>query len=83
MKAPVGEPTLEPRRELARRVSGGIEVTLYWSPEDNSTTVEVWQPASEETLVFAVAPERALEAFYHPFAELGASFDELVRGADA
>ena len=28
MKAPVGEPTLEPRRELARRVSGGIEVTL-------------------------------------------------------
>jgi hypothetical protein len=65
-------------RELARRVSGGIEVALYWSPLDNSTTVEVWDGASEETLVFGVAPERALEAFYHPFAQLAASFGELV-----
>jgi hypothetical protein len=65
-------------RELARRASGGIEVALYWSPLDNSTSVEVWDAASEETLVFAVAPERALEAFYHPFAQLAASFDELV-----
>jgi hypothetical protein len=40
--------------------------------------VEVWDAASDETLVFAVAPERALEAFYHPFAQLAASFDELV-----
>jgi hypothetical protein len=65
-------------RELARRVSGGIEVALYWNPLDNSTSVEVWDAASEETFVFAVAPERALEAFYHPFAQLAASFDELV-----
>jgi hypothetical protein len=82
MKEHAGEPTIPPRRELARRVSGGIEVSLYWSPLDNSTTVEVWQPASEETLVFAVAPERALEAFYHPFAELASSFEELVPVAD-
>ena len=82
MKEHVGEPFVQPRRELARRVSGGIEVTLYWSPCDNSTAVEVWQPVSEETLVFAVAPERALEAFYHPFAQLAASFDELVPVAD-
>ena len=67
MKAHVGEPLAQPRRELARRVNGGIQVTLYWSPFDNSTTVEVGQTSSEETLVFAVAPERALEAFYHPF----------------
>ena len=65
-------------RELARRASGGIEVALYWSPLDNRTSVEVWDAASEETLVFAVAPERALEAFHHPFAQLAASFDELV-----
>jgi hypothetical protein len=82
MKEHVGESSIQPRRELARRVSGGIEVSLYWSPFDNATTVEVWQPASEETLVFAVAPERALEAFYHPFAELASSFDELVPVAD-
>ena len=57
-------------------------MALYWSPLDNSTTVEVWDAASDETLVFAVAPERALEAFYHPFAQLAVSLDELVPVAD-
>jgi hypothetical protein len=74
----LGEETLDdswpgiirPRRELARRAGGGIEVTLYWSAHDNSTSIEVWQSASEETLHFTVAPELALEAFYHPFAHL-------------
>lgn len=82
MNAQLEEP-IQPRRELARRVSGGIEVTLYWSPSDNSTTVEVWHATSEETLVVPVPPERALEAFYHPFAQLTASFDELVPVAGA
>ena len=82
MNAQVSEPFVQPRRELARRASGGIEVALYWSPLDNSTTVEVWDAASDETLVFAVAPERALEAFYHPFAQLAASLDELVPVGD-
>ena len=63
-------PSLDSRRELAHRLSGGIEVTLYWRERDNTTSVELWQRASEETLVFAVAHERALEAFYHPFAHL-------------
>jgi hypothetical protein len=83
MKEPVTEPSVQPRRELAQRVSGGIQVTLYWSPLDGSTTVEVCDAASEETIVFAVPPERALEAFYHPFAQLTASFDELVPVAEA
>jgi hypothetical protein len=83
MNVYVGEPPVHPRRELARRVCGGIEVTLYWSPLDNSTTVEIWQAASEETFVFAVAPERALEAYYHPFAQLGAPLGELVPVAEA
>jgi hypothetical protein len=82
MKTQLDEP-IQPRNELARRVSGGIEVTLYWSPSDNTTTVEVWQATSEETLVVPVPPERALEAFYHPFAQLMASFDELVPVAGA
>ena len=78
-----GELLVQPHRELARRVSGGIEVALYWSPLDDSTTVEVRDFASEETIVFAVPPERALEGFYHPFAQLTASFDELVPVAEA
>ena len=50
--------------------AAGIEITLYWSAADNSTSIEVWQPESGETLAFAVPPERALDAFYHPFAHL-------------
>lgn len=83
MNAQEGQRIVRPRCELAQRVSGGIEVTLYWSPDDDSTTVEVWQPASEVTLILAVAPERALEAFYHPFAQVRASSVELVPVADA
>jgi hypothetical protein len=83
MEEHLGELVVEPRRELARRVSGGIEVALYWTPLDNRTTVEVWDSGYDETLVFAVTPERALEAFYHPFAQLSASFGELVPVADA
>ena len=65
------------RRELARRVSGGIEITLYWSIRDNGTSIEVWQPSTEELLTFPVAHERALEAFYHPFAQLATVFDAV------
>jgi hypothetical protein len=83
MNERVSEPIVQPRHELARRASGGIEVALYWSPLDDSTTVEVSDAETDETLVFAVAPDHALEAFYHPFAQLAASFDELVPVADA
>lgn len=83
METQAGELFVQPRRELARRVSGGIEVALYWSPLDDSTTVEVWDAWSEETIVFGVPADRALEAYYHPFAQLAASFDELVPVADA
>jgi len=58
------------RRELAIRAGGGIEITLYWWPEDNSTTIEVRQLTSAERLAFSVPPEQALDAFYHPFAHL-------------
>ena len=62
--------SFRPRRELARRVSGGIVIALYWSATDNRTSIEVWQPESGETLAFDVPPDRALDAFYHPFAHL-------------
>ena len=70
-------PSLDSRRELAHRLSGGIEVTLYWCERDDTTSVELWHAASEETLVFEVAREHALEAFYHPFAHLAARDDEF------
>jgi hypothetical protein len=83
METPTDKLFVEPRRELARRASGGIEVALYWSPFDDSTTVEVWDAVFDETIVFDVPPERALEGFYHPFAQLATSLDELVPVADA
>jgi hypothetical protein len=71
------------RRELARRVSGGIEVTLYWRPADNSTSIEVRQAASEERLAFLVPREQALDAFNHPFAHLPLASGELPGGREA
>ena len=58
------------QHELAHRVSGGVEVTLYWSSADNTTSVEVFHAATETTFEFGVPGERALDAFYHPFAHL-------------
>ena len=74
--------SFEARRELARRVNGGIEVTLYWNALDNSTSIEVWQSEYEETLLFTVAQERALEAFYHPFAHLPSATHDLIATLD-
>jgi hypothetical protein len=54
------------RRELARRVSGGLRITLYWKSDDNRTTISVYQPSTGETISFKVAPDRALDAFHHP-----------------
>ena len=56
--------------ELAHRVSGGTEIRLYWNADEDSTSIEVWEPATGELLLFEVPRERALEAFYHPFAGL-------------
>jgi hypothetical protein len=60
------------RRELAHRLTGGLEVTLYWDARDNSTSIDVHQTATDETLSFPVPSERALDAFHHPFAHLPA-----------
>jgi len=60
------------RRELAHRVEGGVEVTLYWSSLDDTTSIEVFHAATETTLHFEIPGDRALDAFYHPFAHLPA-----------
>lgn len=74
----MGFATSSPRRELAHRVSGGIEVTLYWSADDGSTTIEVWHAPAEELIAFPVAPELALDAYYHPFAHLPLPMYDLI-----
>ena len=58
------------RRELDRRVNGGLEITLYWHPDDNTTSVEVYHQTTGETIAFPVPADRALDAFHHPFVHL-------------
>jgi hypothetical protein len=71
------------RRELAHRASSDVEVTLYWSPVDDSTSIEVWQLASNQRLSFAVAGEDALDAFHHPFAHVPQTLGETPRAREA
>ena len=59
--------TLQPR-ELAARESDGVHVFLLWDPSDNGLTVSVDDPRVGDRFQLAVAPDRALDAFYHPFA---------------
>ena len=58
------------RRELAHRLGSDFEVTLYWDATDNSTSIELRHVDSETKLHFAVPPDQALEAFYHPLAHV-------------
>jgi hypothetical protein len=55
-------------RELADRQSDGVHVLLLWHPAENALTVSVEDSRLGEGFQFAVAAERALDAFYHPFA---------------
>ncbi len=55
-------------RELAARESDGINVRLLWHPVENALTVSVEDARVGDRFRLAVAPERALDAFYHPFA---------------
>ena len=55
-------------RELAARESDGIHVVLLWHPGEIALTVSVEDERVGERFRLAVAPDRALDAFYHPFA---------------
>jgi hypothetical protein len=61
-------PSTSPARELAARENDGIHVALLWHPVDNAVTLAVEDARSGGRFELAVAPDRALDAFYHPFA---------------
>jgi hypothetical protein len=69
------------RIDLANRRSDGIEVTLWWSRDDDSVSVEVLHLASDSTFELAVDRSRALDAFYHPFAYAAWRSPELLEVA--
>jgi len=41
---------------------------LLWHPYENTLTVSVEDARVADRFQLAVAPDRALDAFYHPFA---------------
>ena len=55
-------------RELAARDNDWIQVTVLWHPGDNALTVSVEDNRAGHGFRLAVAPDRALDAFYHPYA---------------
>jgi hypothetical protein len=65
-------------RELDHRMSGGLEIRLLWDARENSTIVELRHGVlGDLPLQFEVPPERALDAFRHPFAHLAADPDDV------
>jgi hypothetical protein len=63
----MGTTTMQPR-ELAARESDGIHVLLLWDPSDNGLTVSLEDSRVGDRFQLAVAPDRALDAFHHPYA---------------
>ena len=55
-------------RELALRESNGVRVVLFWHPREDTVTVSVDDVRAGHSFELPVKRERALEAFYHPFA---------------
>jgi hypothetical protein len=55
-------------RELASRESDGVRVVLLWHPREDAVTVSVEDARADHRFELAVARDRALDAFYHPFA---------------
>jgi hypothetical protein len=55
-------------RELAARENDGLHVRLLWEPLKDVVAVAVEDLRAGDRFQLPVARERALDAFYHPFA---------------
>jgi hypothetical protein len=61
------------RRELAHRLTGGVDVSLWWDTLDDSLILEVCDTTLEASFEVVVAPDCGLDAFHHPYAYLESS----------
>ena len=57
-------------RELAERSSNGTQVRLLWRHGTSRLWIELREP-DDRLLAIPVRPERALDAFHHPYAYVG------------
>ena len=58
--------------ELAKRTSGGVQISLRWNREEDRLIVVVDDPVTEEVFELQARRDNALEVFYHPFAYMAA-----------
>jgi len=58
---------------FAARENDGIHVLLLWHPRQDAVTVSLDDTRGGHRFDLAVARDRALEAFYHPFAYAAAN----------
>jgi hypothetical protein len=65
--SPLSAATTE-ARELAARESDGLRVVLLWHPREDAVTVTLEDTRDGDRLELVVPRNRALHAFYHPFA---------------
>jgi hypothetical protein len=63
-----GDSTAAPARELAQRRSGTTEVLLVWHPDTARVELSVRDVETGAGFRLDVAPDRAIDAFYHPYA---------------
>jgi len=75
MSSPPPTSTAAETRELAARRSGGVHVLLLWHPLEDALTVSVEDSRTGDRFQVAVARDRALDAFHHPFAYAAAESD--------
>jgi hypothetical protein len=61
-------PTRKHVRELAERTSNGTVMRLFWLQGTQELWVEICEPEFDVTIVIPAEPDRALEAFHHPYA---------------
>ena len=54
--------------ELDRREGDGVTVSLLWRKDGNITSIAVTDDRTGEDFELVVTPDRALDAFHHPFA---------------
>jgi hypothetical protein len=59
--------TFPVRRELAHRRVNGIDVTLWWSPGDDTLAVTVLDEDGD-SFELVVEPDEAMDVYEHPYA---------------
>ena len=57
-----------PTRELAQRRSGEVDVLLLWHPDLDRVELCVLDLATGVSVHVDIAPDKALDAFNHPYA---------------